>query len=66
MDGHWDRRRLAAQITLSKNAGVTHVTALTTCISGHHKRIDGHSTADHLAAVSGYRKASPTCCSAPR
>ncbi|HEX3952883.1 MAG TPA: LLM class F420-dependent oxidoreductase [Stellaceae bacterium] len=40
-----------------KNAGVTHVTAHTTYTSNHHKRIDGRSAADHLAAITAYRKA---------
>ena len=45
------------EMTFWKNAGVTHVTAHTTYVSGHHKRIDGRSAADHLAAITRYRKA---------
>src|SRR5258708_32848908 len=45
------------EITFWKNAGVTHVTAHTTYVSAHHKRIDGRSAADHLAAITKYRKA---------
>ncbi len=40
-----------------KQAGVTHVTAHTTYASGHHKRIVGHSAAEHLAAVTQFRDA---------
>ena len=40
-----------------KEAGVTHVTVHTTYVSGHHKRIAGHSAADHLAAITQYREA---------
>ncbi|HSZ90317.1 MAG TPA: TIGR03619 family F420-dependent LLM class oxidoreductase [Acetobacteraceae bacterium] len=40
-----------------KQAGVTHVTAHTTYVSGHHKRIDGRSAAEHLAAITRYRAA---------
>ena len=40
-----------------KQAGVTHITAHTTYVSGHHKRIDGHSAAEHLAAITRYRAA---------
>jgi len=52
--GEEDWRR---DITFWKNAGVTHVTAHTTYVSGHHKRIDGRSAADHLAAITRYRDA---------
>src|ERR1700730_8592827 len=45
------------EITFWKNAGVTHVTAHTTYVSGHHKRIDGRGAADHLSAITRYRKA---------
>ncbi len=40
-----------------KKAGVTHVTAHTTYASGHHKRIAGKSSADHLAAIAKFQKA---------
>ena len=40
-----------------KQAGVTHVTAHTTYVSGHHKRIDGRSAAEHLAAITRYQAA---------
>jgi probable F420-dependent oxidoreductase len=40
-----------------KNAGVTHVTASTTFSNNHHKRIAGHTVADHLAAITNYRAA---------
>src|SRR5216684_4102229 len=45
------------EIAFWKNAGITHVTAHTTYVSGHHKRIDGRSAADHLAAITRYRDA---------
>jgi hypothetical protein len=45
-------------MTFWKNAGITHVTAHhTTYVSGHHERIEGRSAADHLAAITRYRKA---------
>jgi probable F420-dependent oxidoreductase len=40
-----------------KQAGVTHVTAHTTYVSDHHKRIDGRSAAEHLAMIKRYRAA---------
>src|SRR5271155_4756792 len=45
------------EIAFWKAAGVSHVTAHTTYTSDHHKRIAGHSSADHLAAITQYRKA---------
>ena len=45
------------EVAFWKNAGVTHLTAHTTYVSEHHKRIAGHSAADHLAAITSYRKA---------
>ncbi|WP_428539426.1 LLM class F420-dependent oxidoreductase [Rhodopila sp.] len=39
-----------------KKAGVTHVTAHTTFAMNHHKRIAGHSAADHLAAITRFRR----------
>jgi hypothetical protein len=45
------------EITFWKQAGVTHVTAHTTYVSGHHKRIDGRSPAEHLAVITRYRAA---------
>jgi hypothetical protein len=43
------------EIAFWKAAGVTHVTAHTTFNSQHHKRIQGHTAADHLAAITRYR-----------
>lgn len=40
-----------------KKAGVTHVTAHTTYASGHHKRIAGKTSAEHLAAIGKFQKA---------
>lgn len=45
------------EIAFWKAAGVTHVTAHTTFNSGHHKRIEGGTAADHLAAITRYRAA---------
>ena len=45
------------EIAFWKNAGVTHVTAHTTFNSAHHKRIEGRTAADHLAAITKYRAA---------
>jgi probable F420-dependent oxidoreductase len=39
-----------------KQAGVTHVTAHTTYAMGHHKRIAGHTAADHIAAVTRFKQ----------
>jgi hypothetical protein len=33
------------------------VTAHTSYVSSHHKRIDGHSAAEHLAVITRYRAA---------
>jgi len=41
------------EIFFWKAAGVTHVTAHTTYISDHHRRIAGSSATDHLAAITG-------------
>ena len=45
------------EIAFWNAAGVTHVTAHTTFNSPHHKRIPGHTAADHLAAITRYRAA---------
>jgi probable F420-dependent oxidoreductase len=45
------------EISFWKRAGVTHVTAHTTYTSEHHKRIAGRTAAEHLAAITRYRKA---------
>jgi probable F420-dependent oxidoreductase len=39
-----------------KKAGVTHVTAHTTFAMNHHKRIAGHTAADHLGAITRFRE----------
>jgi probable F420-dependent oxidoreductase len=52
--GEEDWRR---EIAFWKKAGVTHVTAHTTYVSAHHKRIAGKTYAEHLAAITRYRKA---------
>jgi probable F420-dependent oxidoreductase len=45
------------EIAFWKAAGVTHATAHTTYVSGHHKRIAGKSAAEHLDAITRYRDA---------
>ena len=45
------------EIGFWKKAGVTHITAHTTYVSDHHKRIAGRSAAAHLAAITRYRAA---------
>ncbi len=45
------------EIRFWKEAGVTHLTAHTTYASNHHKRIAGHSAAEHLAVLTHYREA---------
>jgi probable F420-dependent oxidoreductase len=45
------------EFTFWKQAGVTHVTCHTTYVSNHHKRIAGKSYAEHLDAITRYRKA---------
>jgi hypothetical protein len=45
------------ELTFWKQAGVTHVTAHTTYTSDHHRRIDGRTTTEHLAAITRYRAA---------
>ena len=45
------------EISFWKANGVTHVTAHTTYTSPNHKRIDGKSAAEHMAALTTYRSA---------
>ncbi len=45
------------EVRFWKAAGVTHLTAHTTYVSGHHQRIAGRTAAEHLAAVKHYREA---------
>jgi probable F420-dependent oxidoreductase len=45
------------EVSFWKKAGVTHVTAHTTYVSKHHKRIAGRSAADHLDAITRFRTA---------
>jgi probable F420-dependent oxidoreductase len=55
--GNDDPEAWRKEFTFWKNAGVTHVTGHTTYSNNHHKRIAGHSMADHLAAVTKFREA---------
>ncbi|HJM92494.1 MAG: LLM class F420-dependent oxidoreductase [Alphaproteobacteria bacterium] len=43
--------------TFWQNAGVTHVTAHTTYAAGRHRRIEGRTVADHVAAVHSFIEA---------
>ena len=45
------------EIQFWKDAGVTHATVHTTYISNHHTRIAGKTYAEHLAAITNYKKA---------
>jgi probable F420-dependent oxidoreductase len=45
------------EIGFWKEAGVTHVTAHTTYVSNHHKRIAGKTAGEHLQAITRYRAA---------
>jgi probable F420-dependent oxidoreductase len=45
------------EIAFWKNAGVTHATVHTTYASSNHKRIAGKTPAEHLAAITRYKKA---------
>ena len=46
-----------AKPSFGKRTEVTHVTAHTTYISGHHKRIPGRNVADHWTLITHYREA---------
>ena len=45
------------ETTFWKEAGVTHITAHTSCVSGHRKRIPGRGFVDHLTAITRYNLA---------
>ncbi len=45
------------EIAFWKAAGVSHITVHTTYVSNHHKRIAGKTYAEHLDAITRYRKA---------
>ena len=45
------------EVMFWKKAGVTHIAAHTTFPRGHHQQIAGHTAAEHLAAITRYRKA---------
>ena len=45
------------EVAFWKKAGVTHVTAHTTYVSKHHKRIAGRSAADHISAITRFQAA---------
>ncbi|HYZ22629.1 MAG TPA: LLM class F420-dependent oxidoreductase [Rhodopila sp.] len=45
------------EVAFWKRAGVSHICLTTTFARRHHKRIAGHTAADHLAATKRYREA---------
>ena len=55
--GNGDPDAWRREFSFWKKAGVTHVTAHTTYANAHHKRIAGHTMADHLAAITAFRDA---------
>jgi probable F420-dependent oxidoreductase len=55
--GSGDEEAWRREFAFWKTAGVTHVTAHTTFAMNHHKRIAGHTAADHLAAITRFRRA---------
>jgi probable F420-dependent oxidoreductase len=55
--GGGDEATWRKEFSFWKAAGVTHVTAHTTFAMGHHKRIAGHTAADHLGAITRFRQA---------
>lgn len=54
--GSDDEQAWHREFAFWKNAGVTHVTAHTTFAMNHHKRIAGHTAADHLAAITRFKQ----------
>ncbi|HEX3574460.1 MAG TPA: LLM class F420-dependent oxidoreductase [Rhodopila sp.] len=54
--GSGDEEAWRREFAFWKQAGVTHVTAHTTFAMGHHKRIAGHTAADHLSAITRFRQ----------
>lgn len=55
--GNDDPEAWRKEFSFWKDAGVTHVTAHTTYAMNHHKRIAGHTAADHIAAITKFREA---------
>jgi probable F420-dependent oxidoreductase len=54
--GSGDENAWRQEFEFWKKAGVTHVTAHTTFAMSHHKRIAGHTAADHLAAITRFKE----------
>lgn len=54
--GSGDEAAWHRELAFWKQAGVTHVTAHTTYAMNHHKRIAGHTAADHLAAITRFKR----------
>jgi probable F420-dependent oxidoreductase len=55
--GSGDEQAWRRDFAFWKQAGVTHITAHTTFAMNHHKRIAGHTAADHIAAITRYKQA---------
>lgn len=54
--GSGDEAAWHREFAFWKKAGVTHVTAHTTFAMNHHKRIAGHTAADHIAAITRFKQ----------
>jgi probable F420-dependent oxidoreductase len=54
--GGGDEEGWRRDFTFWKKAGVTHITAHTTYAMNHHKRIAGHTAADHIAAITRFKE----------
>jgi probable F420-dependent oxidoreductase len=54
--GSDDEQAWHREFAFWKDAGVTHVTAHTTFSMNHHKRIAGHTAADHLTAITRFKQ----------
>jgi probable F420-dependent oxidoreductase len=54
--GSGDEESWHREFAFWKKAGVTHLTAHTTYAMGHHKRIAGHTAADHVAAITRFKE----------
>ena len=54
--GSGDETAWHREFAFWKKAGVSHVTAHTTFAMNHHKRIAGHTAADHLAAITRFKE----------
>ena len=55
--GSGDQKTWHDEAAFWKKAGVTHITGHTTFAMNHHKRIAGHTAADHIAAITRFKEA---------